>query len=59
MESVQLNSRLFSFVGGDFMTLFDYAKADEVAFDDMLADLRATGEWKFIDREVDIRIEKS
>lgn len=43
----------------DFITLFDYAKADEVAFDDMLAELRATEEWKFIDREVDLRLEKA
>jgi chlorite dismutase len=42
----------------DFLTLFDYDKEDESAFDDMLAELRATEEWKFIDREVDIRLEK-
>jgi hypothetical protein len=40
----------------DFLTLFDYAKADASAFDDMLAELRATEEWKFVDREVDIRL---
>ena len=43
----------------DFITLFDYAKSDEVAFDDMLAELRATEEWKFVDREVDLRLEKA
>ncbi len=40
----------------DFLTLFDFAKAELSAFDDMLAELRATEEWKFVDREVDIRL---
>ena len=42
----------------DFLTLFDYAKADAHAFDDMMAELRATEEWKFVDREVDLRLER-
>jgi chlorite dismutase len=40
----------------DFLTLFDYAKADAAAFDDLVAALRATEEWKFVEREVDIRL---
>ncbi len=40
----------------DFPTLFDFTGEDEQAFDDMLAELRASEEWKFIDREVDIRL---
>lgn len=40
----------------DFLTLFDYAKADTAAFDDLVAALRATAEWKFVEREVDIRL---
>ena len=40
----------------DFVTLFDYAKADSQAFEDMVAELRATEEWKFVDREVDLRL---
>jgi chlorite dismutase len=40
----------------DFLTLFDFAKIDAKAFDDMLAELRATEEWKFVEREVDIRL---
>ena len=43
----------------DFLTLFDYAKTDASAFDDMLAELRATEEWKFVEREVDIRLVKA
>jgi hypothetical protein len=40
----------------DFLTLFDYAKADAAAFDELVAALRATEEWKFVEREVDIRL---
>ena len=40
----------------DFLTLFDFAKADAKAFDDLVAELRATEEWKFVEREVDIRL---
>jgi hypothetical protein len=40
----------------DFLTLFDYAKADANAFDDLVAALRATEEWKFVEREMDIRL---
>lgn len=39
----------------DFITWFEYAPADEAAFNDLLAALRATEEWKYVDREVDIR----
>ena len=42
----------------DFITLFDFSKADSNAFDDLLAALRTTEEWKYIDREVDIRMIK-
>ena len=40
----------------DFLTLFDYAKSDAAAFEDMVAELRATEEWKFVEREIDIRM---
>ena len=40
----------------DFLTLFDFAKTDARAFDDMLVELRATEEWKYVEREVDIRL---
>jgi hypothetical protein len=42
----------------DFLTLFDYTQESESAFNDMLAELRTTEEWKFVDREVDIRCVK-
>ena len=40
----------------DFLTLFDYAKADAAAFEEMVAELRASEEWKYVDREVDVRL---
>ena len=43
----------------DFVTLFDYAPADEAAFDEMLAGYRASPEWEYVEREVDIRLVKS
>jgi len=43
----------------DFLTLFDYAKGDSAAFEDLVEALRATEEWKFVDREIDIRLIRS
>ena len=40
----------------DFLTLFDFAKSDAPAFDDLVAALRASEEWKYVEREVDIRL---
>ncbi|MEQ1750164.1 MAG: chlorite dismutase family protein [Prosthecobacter sp.] len=40
----------------DFITLFDYTKADSTAFEDMVAELRTTEEWKYVEREIDIRM---
>ena len=40
----------------DFLTWFEFAKADSAAFDDLVAALRATDEWKFVERESDIRV---
>lgn len=42
----------------DFLTLFDYAPEDASAFDDLVAALRTTPEWTFIDREFDIRMQR-
>lgn len=39
----------------DFLTWFEYAPPDEAAFNELLARLRATEEWKYVEREVDIR----
>jgi len=40
----------------DFLTWFDYAPEDAHAFEDLVGELRATEEWKFVEREVDIRL---
>lgn len=42
----------------DFLTLFDYAPEVEGEFDQMLVELRATEEWRYVDWEVDIRLER-
>ena len=42
----------------DFLGFLDYAPSDEDAFDEMIGHLRATKEWSFIDRDVDIRLIK-
>ena len=43
----------------DFLGFLDFAPADAAAFDDMLAQLRATREWSFMDREIDIRLTRA
>jgi len=40
----------------DFLTWFEYAPSSSTAFEDLLAALRATEEWKYVEREVDIRL---
>ena len=43
----------------DFLGFLDFAPSDEEAFDEMLRQLRATREWTFFDREIDIRLIKA
>ena len=40
----------------DFLTWFEYAPSDSAAFDELVAELRASEEWAFVDREIDIRV---
>jgi hypothetical protein len=42
----------------DFLTWFEFAPADAVHFDDLLRRLRATPEWRYVEREVELRVEK-
>ena len=42
----------------DFLTWFEYAPADADAFEELVAMLRATEEWRYVEREVDIRVER-
>lgn len=43
----------------DFLGYLDYAPDSETAFDEMLDRLRATKEWSFMDREIDIRMTRA
>jgi Chlorite dismutase len=42
----------------DFLTWFEFSPADEPRFDELLARLRASPEWRFVEREVDLRLKK-
>ena len=42
----------------DFLTWFEYAAADAAAFEELVDLLRMTEEWKYVDREVDIRLSR-
>lgn len=43
----------------DFITWFEFAAGDTPAFDELLAALRASPEWRYVDREIDIRLERT
>jgi len=40
----------------DFLTWFEYAASNERAFDELVAELRSSPEWQYVEREVDIRL---
>jgi len=40
----------------DFLTWFEYLPSDQEAFDELVGRLRATEEWSFVEREVDVRV---
>jgi len=40
----------------DFLTWFEFAPADADAFEDLVGQLRASPEWRFVEREVDLRL---
>ncbi|MDP9397336.1 MAG: chlorite dismutase family protein [Actinomycetota bacterium] len=40
----------------DFLTWFEYALRDAPAFEELVSRLRATPEWNYVKREVDIRL---
>jgi hypothetical protein len=43
----------------DFLTWFEFAPGDAVAFDELLRRLRETPEWRYVEREVDVRLRKT
>jgi len=40
----------------DFLTWFEYAPEHAAAFEDLVGHLRGTEEWRYVEREVDIRL---
>lgn len=40
----------------DFLTWFEYAPSDAAAFEQLVRELRATEEWNYVEREVDVRV---
>lgn len=42
----------------DFLTWFEYAPAHVSMFEELVGILRTTEEWKYVEREVDIRVER-
>ena len=40
----------------DFLTWFEFSPSDETGFNKLVTELRASPEWKYVDREVDIRL---
>lgn len=42
----------------DFLTWFEFAPAHADAFEELLGRLRATEEWQYVEREVDIRLRR-
>jgi hypothetical protein len=42
----------------DFLTWFEHAPAHRPDFDRLVAELRASEEWTYVDREIDLRLER-
>src|SRR5262249_35255740 len=42
----------------DFLTWFEYAPEHSAAFEEMVRRLRETEEWRYVEREVDIRLSR-
>ncbi len=40
----------------DFLTWFEYAPEFQQAFEELVTTLRGTEEWRYVDREVDLRL---
>jgi hypothetical protein len=39
------------------LTWFEFAPQHSSLFDELLAQMRSSREWQFVDREIDIRLE--
>jgi len=42
----------------DFLTWFEYAPEHASAFEEMVRRLRSTAEWRYVEREVDVRLSR-
>lgn len=42
----------------DFLTWFEFAARDRGAFDELVGTLRRTEEWQYVEREVDLRLNR-
>jgi hypothetical protein len=42
----------------DFLTWFEYEPSNAASFEELVAELRTTEEWGYVEREVDIRLER-
>ena len=42
----------------DFLTWFEYAPEHADAFEEMVSRLRCTAEWRYVEREVDVRVSR-
>lgn len=42
----------------DFLTWFEYSPQDSAAFEELLGALRASEEWRYVEREIDLRVER-
>jgi len=42
----------------DFLTWFEYPAGHAAAFDELVAELRRSEEWRYVEREVDLRLER-
>jgi len=42
----------------DFLTWFEFAPEHEDAFDELLRRLRDSEEWRFVEREVEVRLQR-
>lgn len=43
----------------DFLTWFEFAPSDSSGFEELVATLRDTEEWSYVEREVDLRLVRS
>lgn len=42
----------------DFLTWFEYAPSDAPRFEELVSELRRSEEWRYVEREIDIRLQK-